>query len=57
MSSSALRATLKVVINLKGLSNEQICDIKNSDRACSVTAIACFNRHVTKSLINIFNLN
>ena len=23
---------------------------KNSDRACPVTAVACFDRHVTKSL-------
>ena len=33
------------------------CDIKNSDRACPVAAVACFDRHVTKSLIKTFNLN
>ena len=30
---------------------------KNSDRACPVAAVACFDRHVTKSLIKTFNLN
>ena len=49
-------------------SNSQSCDknivkrtedvkSKNSDRACPVAAVACFDRHVTKSLIKTFNLN
>ena len=31
--------------------------IKNNDRACPISAVACFDRHVIKTLINIFNLN
>ena len=30
--------------------------MKNSDRACPVTAVACFDRRITKSL-NLFDLN
>ena len=31
--------------------------MKNSDRACPVAAVAFFDRHVTKSLMKLFNLN
>ena len=31
--------------------------MKNIDRACPVAEVACFDRHLTESLINIFNLN
>ena len=44
-------ATLKVVKRTEDVIS------KNSDRACPVAAVACFDRHVTKSLIKTFNLN
>ena len=34
-----------------------VAGFQNSDRACPVAAVACFDRHVTKSLIKTFNLN
>ena len=48
-------SNLKVVI--KGLSTNKRCNIKHCDRDCPVAAVACFARYVTKSLINMFNLN
>ena len=55
-------------LNENVMQNSQSCDknivkrtedviSKNSDRACPVAAVACFDRHVTKSLIKTFNLN
>ena len=48
-------ATLKVVIKIVKRTEDVIS--KNSDCACPVAAVACFDRHVTKSLIKTFNLN
>ena len=48
-------STLKVVI--KDYKTNRRCDLKNSDRAFPVAAVTCFDRHDTKSLFNIFNLN
>ena len=31
--------------------------MKNSDRACSVAAVACFDRHVTKSRACLITLH
>ena len=53
ISSSA--ATLEFMI--KNCKTNRRCDMKSCDRACPVAAVACFDRHVTKSLINVFNLN
>ena len=54
ISSSAVPL---ITLCLKDYKTNRRCDIKNSDRACPVTVDACLDRHLTKSLINIFHLN
>ena len=47
-------AILKVVT--RDCKTNRRCEIKNSDRACPVAAVACFDRHVTKSRSLNFSL-